>query len=123
MPYDTPHAARCAVTSGITLAQRLDAAGKAARVQVWSLAQTTPDASTWGTRWDWEPRSQREALLSNFDVRPGEPLLYSAEFTCPPLSQSLQTFEISCIGGDDDDDDDECAVDVWQGLFRVEIRL
>jgi hypothetical protein len=118
MPHDTPHGARCAVTSGITLARRLEALGRAARVQMWSLAQTTPDASTW---WDWRSRPQRQALLSSFDVWPGARLLlYSAEFACPPPLRSLQTFEISCVGGDDDDG---CAVDVWQDLFRVEIRV
>lgn len=119
MPHDTPRGARCAVTSGITLARRLEAASKAARVQVWSLSQTTPDANTWGTNWDSRP--QREAHVSSFDVRPGALLLHSAEFGCPPPSQSLQTFEVSCAGGDDDDDD-ACSVDMWQDLFRVEIR-
>ena len=121
MPNATPHGARCTVTAGITLAQWLEAVGKAARVQVWSLDQTTPDARTW---WDWRSRPQREALLSSFDVWPGVRLqLYSTEFTCPPPSRSLQTFEVSCVGGDDDDDDEGCAVDVWQDLFRVEIRV
>lgn len=115
MPHDAPRGARCAVTSGITLARRLEAAGKGARVQVWSLDQTTtPDANT------WESRPQREAHVSSFDVRPGGLVLHSAEFGCPPPSQSLQTFEISCAGGDDDDG--ACSVDVWQDLFRVEIR-
>ena len=88
---------------------------------MWSLAHTTPDAGTWGTKWDWDSRPQCEAHLSSFGVRSGGgPLLRSAEFGCPSPSQSLQTFEVSCVGGDDDDD--ECAVDVWQDLFRVEIR-
>ena len=117
MPHDTPRGARCAVTSGITLARRLEAAGKVARVQVWSLAQTTPDANTWATNWDARP--QREAHVSSFEVRPGGRLLHSAEFGCPPPSQSLQTFEVSCAPGGDDD---ACSVDVWQDLFRVEIR-
>ena len=90
---------------------------------MWSLARTTPDASTWGTKWDWDARPQREAHLSSIDVRPGGgPLLHSAEFRCPLQSQSLQTFEISCAGGDDEGDDG-CSVDVWQDLFRVEIRV
>ncbi|KAH9020237.1 hypothetical protein EDB84DRAFT_1515548 [Lactarius hengduanensis] len=113
MPHDTPRGARCAVTSGITLARRLEAAGKAARVQMWSLAQATPDANTWR-----DSRPQREAHVSSFDVRPGEVRLHSAEFGCPPPAQSVQTFEVACAGGDDD----ACAVDVWQDLFRVEIR-
>jgi len=121
MPHDTPHGSRRTVTAGIMLARRLEAVGRAARVQVWSLAQTTPDASTW---WIWGSRPQREAHLSSFDVRPGgRLLLHSAEFACPPPSRSLQTFEISCVGGDDEDEDDGCAVDVWQDLFRVEIRV
>jgi len=121
MPHDTPHGAQCTVTAGITLARQLGAVGRAARVQVWSLAQTTPDASTW---WYWGSRPQREAHLSSFDVRPGARLLlHSAESACPPPSRSLQTFEISCVGGDDEDEDDRCAVDVWQDLFRVEIRV
>src|ERR1700677_572110 len=120
MPHDTPYGARCAVTAGITLARHLEAAGKAARVQMWSLAHTTPVASTWGTKWEWDSRPQREAHLSSFDLRPGGgPLLHSAEFACPPPSQSLQTFEASCVGGDDGDEDG-CAVDVWQDFFRVE---
>jgi hypothetical protein len=89
-------------------------------VQVWSLARTTPDASAWATNWDGRP--QREALVSSFDVRPGGLLLHSAEFGCPPPSQSLHTFEVSCAPGGDDDDD-ACAVDVWQDLFRVEIGV
>ncbi|KAI9432697.1 hypothetical protein H4582DRAFT_1087282 [Lactarius indigo] len=118
MPHDTPRGARCAVTSGITLAPRLESAGKAVRVQVWSLAQTTtPDASKWG-----DSRPQREAHVSSFDVRPGELRLHSAEFGCPPPSQSVQTFEVACAGGDGDEEDDACSVDVWQDLFRVEIR-
>lgn len=122
MPHDTPHGARCSVTSGITLARHLEAAGRAARVQMWSLAHTTPDATTWGTKRDWDARHQREAHLSSFDLRPGGgPLLHSAEFACPPPSQSLQTFEVSCAGGVDEDG--RCAVDVWQDLFRVEIRV
>ena len=48
-------------------------------------------------------------------MRPGD-VLRSVEFACPP-SQSLQTFEVSCV-----DEDDACSVDVWQGLFQVEIR-
>ncbi|KAH9013019.1 hypothetical protein EDB85DRAFT_2035398 [Lactarius pseudohatsudake] len=104
MPHDTPRGARCAVTSGITLARRLEAAGKAARVQM----------CTWG-----DSRPRREAHVSSFDVRPGEVRLHSAEFGCPPPAQSVQTFEVACAGGDDDD---ACAVDVWQDLFRVEIR-
>jgi hypothetical protein len=122
MPHDTPHGARCSVTSGITLARHLEAAGRAAQVQMWSLAHTTPDATTWGTKRDWDARHQREAHLSSFDLRPGGgPLLHSAEFACPPPSQSLQTFEVSCAGGVDEDG--RCAVDVWQDLFRVEIRV
>src|SRR6266404_5669037 len=102
MPHDTPAGARCTVTSGITLARRLEAA----RVQLWSLAQTTPDASAWATDWDSWP--QREAHVSSFDVRPGGLWLHSAEFSCPP-SEALQTFEVSCVGGGEDDD--ECSVD------------
>ncbi|KAI9454222.1 hypothetical protein BJY52DRAFT_1225196 [Lactarius psammicola] len=121
MPHDTPRGARCAVTSGITLARQLEAAGKAVQVQVWSLGQSMPDMSTWSTNWDSRP--QREAHVSSFDVRPGGGLrLHSAEFGCPPPSQSLQTFEVSCVGGDEDEDEDACSVDVWQDLFRVEIR-
>ena len=61
-------------------------------------------------------RPRREAHVSSFDVRPGEmPAQRSAEFACPP-SQSLHTFEVSCADGDD-----ACSVEVWQGLFRVEI--
>ncbi|KAH9061957.1 hypothetical protein EDB87DRAFT_1576281 [Lactarius vividus] len=112
IPHDTPRGARCAVTAGITLARRLEAAGKPARVQVWSLA---PNADTWG-----DSRPQREAHVSSFDVRPGEVRLHSAEFGCPLPSQPVQTFEVACVGGDDDDD--ACSVDVWQDLFRVEIR-
>ena len=41
-----PHAARCTVSAGITLASRLEAAGRMAPVQIWSVAHTTPDAST-----------------------------------------------------------------------------
>ena len=41
-----PHAARRTVTAGITLARHLEAAGRTARVQIWSLAHTMPDAST-----------------------------------------------------------------------------
>jgi hypothetical protein len=122
VPHDTPHGARCSVTSGITLARHLEAASRAARVQMWSLAHTTPDASTWDTKWGWDARPQREAHLSSFELRPGGgPLLHSAEFGCLPPSHSLQTFEISCAGGDSEDDG--CAVDVWQDLFRVEIRV
>ena len=40
---------------------------------------------------------------------------------CPPPSQSLQTFEVSCVG--EDDDEDGCVVDVWQDLFRVDSRM
>lgn len=121
MPHDTPPDARCTVTSGITLARQLEAAGKVARVQVWSLAQTTPDANTWTTNWDARP--QREAHVSSFDVRPVGLLLHSAEFVCPPPSQSFQTFEVSCAPVGDDDNYDACSVDVWQDLFRVEIRV
>jgi hypothetical protein len=60
---------------------------------------------------------QREAHVSSFEVRPGQtPLQRSAEFACPP-SRSLQTFEVSCA-----DEDEACSVEVWQGLFRVEVR-
>lgn len=65
---------------------------------------------------DEDHRLRREAHVSSFDVRPGEmPAQRSAEFACPP-SQSLHTFEVSCADGDD-----ACSVEVWQGLFRVEI--
>ena len=122
MPHHTPHGSRCAVAAGITLARHLEVAGRAARVQIWSLAQTTSDASTWGSKWDWDARPKREVHLSSFDLRPGgTQLLHSAEFVCPPPSQSSQMFEISCVGGGNDDDG--CAVDVWQELFRVEIRV
>jgi hypothetical protein len=66
---------------------------------------------------DENDRPRREVHVSSFDVRPGEmPAQRSAEFACPP-SQSLQTFEVSCADGDD-----ACSVEVWQELFRVEIR-
>ena len=41
-----PHAARCTVSAGITFASHLEAAGRMAPVQIWSVAHTTPDAST-----------------------------------------------------------------------------
>ncbi|KAN0141502.1 hypothetical protein V8E53_000747 [Lactarius tabidus] len=79
-------------------------------VQIWSLAQTTPDPSTWGTKWDSDSRPRNEANLSSFDFRPdGGPLLHSAEFACPPPSQSLETFEDSRVGRDGEDDDDGCT--------------
>ena len=60
---------------------------------------------------------RRDARVSSFDVRPGEmPVQRSAEFACPP-SRSLQTFEVSCAN-----EDEACSVEVWQGLFRVEVR-
>lgn len=60
---------------------------------------------------------RREAHVSSFEVGPGQmPFQRSTEFTCPP-SRSLQTFEVSC-----GDEDEACSVEVWQGLFRVEIR-
>ena len=63
-------------------------------------------------------RPRREAHVSSFDVRPGEmPAQRSAEFACPP-SQSLHTFEVSCADGVD-----ACSVEVWQGLFQVEISV
>jgi hypothetical protein len=109
---DAPRDARCTVTSGITLARRLETAGKGARVHLWSLEQVISDVST--SDEDYRPR--REAHVSSFDVRPGEmPARRSAEFACPP-SRSLLTFEVSCA-----DSDDTCSVEVWQGLFRVEI--
>ncbi len=111
---DTPRDARCTITSGVTLTRHLESAGKVARVQLWSLVGIMPDVmSTSGeNRW-----LQREAHVSSFEVRSGEmPVHRSAEFACPP-SRSLQTFEISCA-----DDDDACSVEVWQGLFRVEVR-
>ena len=41
-----PHTARRTVVAGITLARHLEAAGRTARVQIWSLAHTTPHEST-----------------------------------------------------------------------------
>ncbi|KAI9455301.1 hypothetical protein F5148DRAFT_1288292 [Russula earlei] len=108
---DTPRDARCTITSGITLTRPLETAGKAARVQLWSLAGMTSDGRSGENEWP-----QREAHVSSFDVRPGEaPVQRSSEFACP-ASRSLQTFEVTCAG------DDACSVEVWQGLFRVEIR-
>jgi len=105
---DSTRDAQCIITSGITLTRRLESAGMGARVQLWSLAEITSGEGY---------RSQREAHVWSFDVRPGEtPVQRSAEFACPP-PQSLQTFEVSCADGDG-----ECSVEVWQGLFRVEIR-
>jgi hypothetical protein len=107
-----PRDARCTITSGITLARRLETAGRVARVHLWSLEQVISDASAS----DEDYRLRREAHVSSFDVWPGEvPAQRSAEFMCPP-SQSLHTFEVSCAEGDD-----TCSVEVWQGLFRVEI--
>ena len=92
--------------------RRLESAGKVARVHLWSLERVISDVSASGE--DYRPR--REAHVSSFDVRPGEmPAQRSAEFSCPP-SQSLHTFEVSCAEGDG-----PCSVEVWQGLFRVEI--
>jgi hypothetical protein len=109
---DTPRDARCTITSGVTLTRRLDSAGRVARVELWSLAGVIPDTSTPGKTHGL----RREAHLSSFDVRPGEvPVQRSEEFACPP-PRSLQTFEVSCV-----DEDDACSVEVWQGLFRVEV--
>ena len=41
-----PHAAQCTVSAGITFASHLEAAGRMAPLQIWSVAHTTPDAST-----------------------------------------------------------------------------
>jgi hypothetical protein len=109
---DTPRDARCTITSGVTLTRHLDSAGRVARVELWSLAGVIPDTSTPGKTHGL----RREAHLSSFDVRPGEvPVQRSEEFACPP-PRSLQTFEVSCV-----DEDDACSVEVWQGLFRVEV--
>jgi hypothetical protein len=109
---DTPRDARCTITSGVTLMRHLESAGKVARIQLWSLAGIIPDVSTS----DVNHGLRREAHVSSFDVRPGEmPVQRSAEFACPP-PQSLQTFEVSCA-----DEDEACSVEVWQGLFRVEV--
>ena len=43
------HAARCTVAAGITPARHLEAAVRTPRVQMWSLAHTTQDASS---KWD-----------------------------------------------------------------------
>jgi len=114
---DTPRDARCTITPGITLTRRLESAGKAARVQLWSLAaDMTSDVGTPSEKF-WPP--PREAHVSSFDVLPGEvPAQRSAEFACPP-SRSLHMFEVSvsCADGDN-----MCSVEVWQGLFRVEVR-
>jgi len=67
---------------------------------------------------DENNQPRREAHVSSFDVRPGEvPAQRSAEFACPP-PQSLYTFEVSCADGVD-----ACSVEVWQGLFRLEISV
>jgi hypothetical protein len=110
---DTSRDARCAITSGVTLTRHLESEGKAARVQLWSLTGTIPDVSGMSGENHW---LQREAHVSSFEVQPGQmPLQRSAEFACPP-SRSLQTFEVSCA-----DEDEACSVEVWQGLFRVEV--
>ncbi|KAI0270631.1 hypothetical protein BC834DRAFT_841447 [Gloeopeniophorella convolvens] len=109
---ETKEGTHCTVTSGISLTRRLEAAGRSPRVEVWVLAPTAPDMSAHGVPWDARP--QREAHVSSFDVRPGE-LLRSHEFACPPPG-TLQMFEVACADGDD-----ACAVEVWQGLFRVEV--
>jgi hypothetical protein len=101
------------ITSGITLTRHLETAGKVAQVQMWSLTEPTPDVGTWDVTWNY--RTQRGEYVWSFDVRPGD-VLRSVAFACPP-SQSLQTFEVSCVDGDD-----ACSVEVWEGLFRVEIR-
>jgi hypothetical protein len=101
------------ITSGITLTRHLETAGKVARVQMWSRTETTPDVGAWDVTWNYI--SQRGEYVWSLDVRPGE-VMRSVEFACPP-SQSLQTFEVSC-----EDGDDACSVEVWEGLFRVEIR-
>jgi len=109
---DTSRDARCAITSGITPTRHLESAGKVARVQLWSLAGIMPDGLSMPGESHW---LQREAHVSSFDVGPGQlPLQHSAEFACP--SRSLQTFEVSCA-----DEDEACSVEVWQGLFRVEV--
>lgn len=92
--------------------RHLESAGKVARIQLWSLTGIIPDVSTS----DDNHGLRREAHVSSFDVRPGEmPVQRSAEFACPP-PQSVQTFEVSCA-----DKDEACSVEVWQGLFRVEV--
>lgn len=73
----------------------------------------TSDVSTPSEK-HWPP--WREAHVLSFDVLPGEvPAQRSVEFACPP-SRSLHMFEVSCADGDD-----MCSVEVWQGLFRVEV--
>ena len=52
-----PHAARCTLAAGITPTRHLEAAARTARVQIWSLAHTTQDAST---KWNWGSRPQRK---------------------------------------------------------------
>lgn len=60
---------------------------------------------------------RREAHVSSFEVGLGQTSLQrSAEFACPP-SRTLQMFEVSCAG-----EDEVCSVEVWQRLFRVEVR-
>ena len=111
---DTSRDTRCVITSGVTLVRHLEYAGKVARVQLWSLAGIVPDVLGMSGENHW---LRREAHVSSFEVRPGQmPLQRSAEFACP--SRSLQTFEVSCA-----DEDEACSVEVWQGLFRVEVRL
>lgn len=110
---DAPRNAQCTITFGVTLTQHLETAGKATRVHLWSLTEITSDVDALGEKC-W---TRREAPVSTFDVRPGEvPVQRSGAFACLP-SRSLQTFEVSCADGDD-----ACSVEVWQGLFRVEIR-
>lgn len=111
---DISRDARCAITYGVTLTRHLEYAGKVARVQLWSLTGIMPDALDMPGE---NHRLRREAHVSSFEVRPpGQmPLKHSAEFACPP-SRSLQTFEVSCA-----DEDEACSVEVWQGLFRVEV--
>ena len=83
------------------------------RVQLWSLVGMPDVLGMLGEN----HRLRREAHVSSFEVGSGQmPLQRSAEFACPP-SQSLQTFEVSCA-----DEDEACSVEVWQGLFRVEVR-
>ncbi|KAN0141860.1 hypothetical protein V8E53_000322, partial [Lactarius tabidus] len=114
MLHDPPHSSLCAATAGIMFACHLEAAGRATQVQIWSLARTTPDPSTWGTKWDSDSRPRNEAYLSNFNARPDNgPLLHSTVFACPPPSPSLKTFEVSCVGRDGEDDDDGRTQAVW----------
>jgi hypothetical protein len=74
--------------------------------------------------WDWEalPSALGAPLNHSFEVRlDGGLLLHSAEFNCPLMPRSLQTFEVSYVGGADEDGG--CALEVWQGIFRIEVRV